>query len=346
MRVLQQVFPGVEPHHVQEAARVVSTADLELGMQLIVRGESDRTVIVLLDGEVSLRRDDIELGVARASELVGELELFGPSRRVLSAKAVTAGSVLIFERPVYDALVRARNPIAYALERRVIAQAVSRLRGYHVRISELSRGSATERPMPQPGLVSRMAGSLGLWGSHMGDLGLAEALGELTPFRGVDLDSRRALGQHLEARSVKAGQVLCRLGERADQAFFLAGGAIEVVVSTDDSHGDSLAILEPGAVLGFTSMEAGEARMAACVAHTDALVLSLKRSAWAVLREEDSPQASALRQAIAADLGFQTARALDQLVVLEQELRSRAHDSLSSVDGATRPSHLDGLFRG
>lgn len=327
-------FPDLTPQQLGEVTDLVPLVELDYGVEIIQQGEEDRTTLILLEGEVSLRRGDVEIAIAHKGELLGEMEFFGLPDRLTRAKVVAPGHALVVEPESYEALRRGGNPAAAQLERMVLAQCVSRLRAYHVRIAELSRGTEAEKPVPKPGFVERVATSLGMYGSKPAkDLDKVAALAEFRAFRDADPAALMELDAVFGARIYKEGKVICRMGEPADKMYMLAAGAVEVLLSTGEQRGSSLAILEPGDLFGFTSMVADRPRMAACIAKTQAVVLTLEKATWQQLHGSPERSASLLRRGICADLGLQAREAVQQLVKLELSARQDLAEHFAELEG-------------
>jgi len=320
-----------------ELQELVQPVELSYGVVLTQEGEEDSTLLLVDQGEVSLRRSGIEVATAGPGELVGEAEFFGSSERTLTARSVDHGRGVLIEREAYDLLHQAGHPAAAVLERLVLAQVVQRLRRYFVRIAELVRETGAEREVPVPGVRERVATTLGLWGSRT-DVDRVEALRSNPRLAGVPADALGVLAASMTARSYREGQAICRAGEPATNLFLLLQGMVEVVVSTDLDRGGTVACVGPGSVFGGVSMIAGQPRMASCLAVDDAEVLALDARHWNELLADHSAAASAIRRAVASALSHQTLPAVIQLASLEETYR----DQLVTALGAPPPRDDDG----
>ncbi len=89
--------------------------------------------------------------------------------------------------------------------------------------------------------------------------------------------------EYCERREIPRGAQLCAEHETSDEIFFVVSGSLEVIKSTAAGP-VRLAKLNAGAMVGELAFYTGEARTAAIVAATDAVVLVLNRGALARLR--------------------------------------------------------------
>jgi CRP-like cAMP-binding protein len=146
-----------------------------------------------------------------------------------------------------------------------------------------------------------------------------EVLGQAPLFHLLDRDALRLLAFAADHRSLRAGDVLFRKGDRSDGGYVVARGAVALDAAEDGSSPAFIA--GPGALIGQTALFARLARPATATAREPSAVLRITPSLMRRVLEEFPSAAAAIEQALADDLA-QLTDGLD-----------RVRDLLLAIDG-------------
>ena len=132
------------------------------GEVLLEEGESDRSMLFVVDGELEVTLGGVPLARITRSQLVGEMGLFGTfDRRSATVTSVQPTRALALDQEGLRFLRLADNPLARSLERLVLWTVASRLRSADQRIVALAVGEPVE-PTSRPGLLGQLGSLLGL----------------------------------------------------------------------------------------------------------------------------------------------------------------------------------------
>ena len=104
------LFAALAPEHLHDLARSTVRAQEPKGMVFSKEGERGDELVVLLEGEVEVRRDGAVLATLGPGDHFGEMALLDDTaRRSATVVAVTPVAVAYVSRPHFDALM-AENP--------------------------------------------------------------------------------------------------------------------------------------------------------------------------------------------------------------------------------------------
>src|SRR2546427_6428256 len=117
-------------------------------------------------------------------------------------------------------------------------------------------------------------------------------LREVRLFKDIAEPELMILGQSLQERSLKRGQVICREGDPGEEMFVVRRGSIVISKLVTGRVEQVLARIGPGDFFGEMSLFDRSPRSATISADNDAVLLVLDRAALAKLTEV-SPRAAA-----------------------------------------------------
>jgi CRP-like cAMP-binding protein len=137
-----------------------------------------------------------------------------------------------------------------------------------------------------------------------------EVLGQAPLFHLLDRDALRLLAFAADHRSMRAGDVLFRKGDRSDGGYVVARGAVALNATEDGSPADFVA--GPGALIGQTALFARLARPATATAREPSSVLRITPSLMRRVLEEFPTAAAAIEQALSDELA-QLTEGLDRV---------------------------------
>lgn len=98
-------FAGLTSEELDDVARSIRERDVKAGKVLIKQGQWGHELLVVLDGEVEIRRDDAVVATQGPGAVVGEAAVLGDARRNASVVARTAVTVGVIEYTQLHALV-------------------------------------------------------------------------------------------------------------------------------------------------------------------------------------------------------------------------------------------------
>lgn len=123
-------------------------------------------------------------------------------------------------------------------------------------------------------------------------------LGRAPLFSLMGQDALRLIAFAGEHRTLKAGDVLFRKGERADGGFVVIRGALEV----EGEQGGSPFLAEPGALIGQAALFARGVRPATATATVSSAVLRVSPTLMRRVLQEFPAAAQAMHNALALEL--------------------------------------------
>lgn len=99
------VFAGLADEDLDDVARSIQERDVKAGKILIKQGQWGHELLVVLAGEVEVRRDDHVVATVGPGSIVGETAVLTDARRNASVVATTASTVGTIEYSQLHALV-------------------------------------------------------------------------------------------------------------------------------------------------------------------------------------------------------------------------------------------------
>jgi CRP-like cAMP-binding protein len=338
---LAPLLEGLTGRQQDQARFVFEPVTVHHGTSLIVEGDEDASLLVVVDGELEVRTGDVELWTAGPGEILGEIGLFAGGVRTATVETNTETSLLILTRSGYEELVERGNPLAMILERRALDALVRRLRAIDARIAELAEGTDLADVTPTRGWFDRVRDLFGAGGQRRApDLHVPSALAENRLFQGAGGAALDRVAPAFQAEAWGPGTVLCREGEVGDRMFLLVQGLVDVLIATREQRVEPVATLDAGDAFGMAGLVDMRPRSASCVARDEVVVLALDRPGWSRTIREDDAAGRALRLAVIRSLSEQLAYANGQLALLD--LTAQAADLtplLRATAGVEAPIH-------
>ncbi len=293
---LPPVFAGLDPVATQEAAGFLQRVTVEPGEILMAEGDEDYTLAFVESGAVQLTVAGVHIGSAGAHQMLGELELFGQMPRVATATASGQVQLAVLDHQDYIELCNRGNPAAFNLERHAMRRVGERMRWLDDAIVDRSLGIAYVLPDVKPRRGGLFSGLFG--GARRPEVDPVQVLRASPLFDWADPAVLAALGVEFEPRELRAGQVLCRQGEVAEEMFVLAEGRADVLLLTSPKSAEMIATLSAGQSCGEASMLQSSPRSSTTVARDDVVALRLGRAAFDQLVQVDDAVGSTFRQGL------------------------------------------------
>ena len=311
----RHLFDGLSPHARAEALAVFKSYELGRGEVLVVEDEVDRGMLVITAGEVLVTREGVELARLGPGDTVGEETLFGTTDR-RSATVTTAGActVLALDEDGIARLRAQENPVVAELEARVLHVLGERLREMNRRIAALAARPPQGRPAAS-GLFARAYVPPGTPPTERPPDPVG-VLQQAPGFAERPRDDLAALAARLEMVAAPAGGVLIHAGRRAESAYLVCAGRVEVTTPLDGGAEERVALLGPGQLFGHVALADAQARSATCRALDPCYLLRIPLVTFQTLTTEQSPAGRALRRGLIESLSGQLRLANAHFVAL------------------------------
>src|SRR5688572_13996721 len=110
------LFKDLSKKHLQQVAQLATRLDLPAGKELIREGEPGHEFVVVLDGEVDVRRDDKVIATRGPGDFVGEIALLADRPRTATVVAKTPVAVEVIGRRDFLTMLDNEPDIAAQLE--------------------------------------------------------------------------------------------------------------------------------------------------------------------------------------------------------------------------------------
>lgn len=320
------LFQGIGGRAAEEALDTFVPAQVGANELLLVEGESDRSMIVVLEGELSVTVGDPATELARlgVGEVVGEMTLLGIlNRRAATVRTTCETRLLILDGAGLSHLRAQGNPLVARLEMSALRTLAHRLRETDRKIAELAEGTALQLGRPQ-GLWARLAAAFtGQGGAPKGDApDPAAVLVSAIAFRHQSADATAELARHLDVVSVAEGSRILEEGSLGGDAFVIAEGQVAVYRATRDARYEKLATLSTGSLFGLAALIDGQARTATCVAASPVWMLRISGDIFREIASLDVPASRVLRRAVVEALSGQLRLANSHLEALDHARRA------------------------
>ena len=323
------LFTGLTNYHVGLAMPRFREVEVDFGTRIIEEGETDSTLLCVLEGNLEIRTGDTVLAHATPGDLVGEMALFGEGQRMASVEAASPARLLLLDRQGYERLRESENPVARQLEIYALEQLMQRLSDTSDAIAELSEGTPVRSVTPAQGFFATVRRLFGAGGTQEAPaLDPVAILRKIPFFVDAPREALEEVGARTAGASYGAGSFLCTEGTIGQEMYLLAEGLVEVIISTEGDRVERLATLEPGDAFGMIALLDSRPRMASVVTRSSVTALVLGLEAWQDLVAAETPGGSAMRVAMIRCLSDQLAFANAQLTQLDLVRQVRAGGSL------------------
>ena len=110
------LFQGLDKKHLQRVAQLATRLDLPEGKELIRQGEAGHEFVIVLNGELEIRRDDDVVATSGPGDYVGEIALLADRPRTATVVAKTPVAVEVIGRREFLTMLDNEPEIANQLE--------------------------------------------------------------------------------------------------------------------------------------------------------------------------------------------------------------------------------------
>jgi CRP-like cAMP-binding protein len=321
------LFTGLDPENRSQALAAFKSYEFGAGEVLLEEGESDRSMLVIVDGDLEVSLGGVPLGRAGRGDLVGEMALFGSfDRRSATVTSVSATKVLVLDEEALRFLRLGDNPLARHLEMLALRTIASRLRETDQRIAARAAGEPVGRtPQKGGGLLGRLASVLGMSGDvpRTAPPRVLDVLRSTHGFAGRDEQILAAVAARFELVPSAAGEALVEEGRPGEHAYIVAEGKIGVYCNVGADRSERVATLGPGHVFGVVALADARARTATCRALEPAYLVRIPGPVYRQLETENSPEGRAFRRGLIDALSVQLRLANEHLLTLASRPAAR-----------------------
>lgn len=299
-------------------ARIVRQGEASRGAWLLRVGAAEARVTLPAGGEETV-------AVIPANGYFGETALL--DRGVCNANVVATENVdgWFLERDAFRALAVSRHPAAIALQRTLTATLAARVSALNAAL--FAQPAPEDRP-PPPG--SAAGGTANIRVTPGAAFPWRGFLHRLAFFEGFSENEIDAVVADLRPVTVERGDGLFAAGQDADACYLVVRGAVEVL-SRSPTRERRVALLGPGALVGYLSVLAGKAHGADAVAREEATLLEMPAAVLRRLNGEGSGPAVKVQHAIQRALLQSLARSNSQMSRLVTQARLDAAMQARSV---------------
>ena len=110
------LFQGLDKKHLQRVAQLATRLDLPEGKELIRQGEAGHEFVIVLNGELEVRRDDEVVATSGPGDYVGEIALLADRPRTATVVAKTPVAVEVIGRREFLTMLDNEPEIASHLQ--------------------------------------------------------------------------------------------------------------------------------------------------------------------------------------------------------------------------------------
>ncbi len=312
------LFNGLSVSDREEAETAFRTYEIGPGEEILVEGESDRSMCYVVSGKLIVSLGGTTIAEVGPDETVGEMALFGSLDR-RSATVMTEGesTMLALDEEGLRFLRMRDNPIVRALESMAMRTIAQRLRIADGRIGAAAEGEEVEER--KRSLLGRLASALGVSGDMpKGAPPSTMHVLKATPgFSGREDAVLASIASRLEVLAAAQGDVIVHEGEMGQDAYIVAEGRVGVYRSVDGRRSEKVATLGAGHVIGHLALTDDGGRSATVRAMQPTYLLRIPGSVYRELEASLTPEGRAFRRGMIDAFASQLRLANEHLMRLQ-----------------------------
>jgi len=347
MQALVPMFRGASHLEVTAALRHFKPAKLDMDTVLMVEGDDDPSLVVVLEGELEIRCGDVDIAAARKGDVVGEMALFSGERRMASVSTAQPSKLLTLDIDGYNALRAAGNTVVFTLELNVIGQLVHRLRHMWGLLVSLET-AAVLLPRP-PGPKKGFQRLASLWTDDpvappAAAVDLPDLLASHPAFAGASEASLVEIAAAFTCRGVLPKRIVVEAGVEDGTMAMLVEGKLAGFLPKGPVRAVALPTPEPGTLLDLPSMYDHKRSAATWKTAGEATLAFLERDAWRALIESPEEAGSTFRVAVIRALSARFRHATARVLELEKGRRDQLRGELADFLGVDAEEMADSQF--
>ncbi len=312
------VFAGLDLAQRAHALTAFKPYELGPGEILLEEGESDRSMLVVVEGSLEVSLGGVPLGRVGRGELLGEMALFGSfDRRSATVTTLSHTKVIVLDEEGLRFLRLGDNPLARQLETMALRTVAGRLRATDQRIAGRAPGEPLAKGSTR-GMFGRIANVLGVGGEMPRNNAprMLDVLRATHGFAGREDAVLNAVAARLHMVAVATGDTILQEGATADDAYIVAEGRVAVYCAVSAERFERVATLGPGHVFGVVALADEQARTATCRALEPSYLVRIAGPTYRQLEVENTVEARAFRRGLIDALSVQLRLANEHLLTL------------------------------
>jgi CRP-like cAMP-binding protein len=301
-----------------EAVAAFKLYALGAGEELLVEGEHDRSLCLVIDGTLSAMLSNTRVGRIGPGETIGEMAMFGSlDRRSATVVTETAVRMLLLDEEGLRHLRLRDNPVVQRVEAQAMRTIAQRLRASDTRIGQMAEGEAVVERSGR-GMLTRLAAGLGLAGRRptTPEPKPAAVLRNTPGFSTRDDAVLQRLASRFQPVAVRDKETIINEGEYGEEAFIVAEGRVAVYRSIDDDRAERVATLGPGHVVGAVALADQAGRSATVRAVAPSWLLKITHDDYRALEGDLGAEGRAFRRGMIDAMAAQLRLANEHIVRL------------------------------
>ncbi len=299
-----------------EALPSFDVFDLFAGETLLLQGDRHPALVMVLRGVLNAERHGRTRRV-RPGGVRGLTALFGDGTWPSSLRSLTDCRLMVLELESFQALRSQGHPIASSLETWSMQCLLEAHDAAADELRQVLRARPLESLVPSRGFLSRFAAAIGGGGITSTKLDVVASLQASPLFRNAQRSDVSALAKHSEGVRAQRGEFLITQGERAEYAYLLVGGAVDVISASGPDSAVHHESLRPGDLFGVWSMVRDTPPNAYYVAmDRNTTLIEISREAWRDVTGDAEDRGSVLRLAALRGLTSRVVRAWEAVANL------------------------------
>lgn len=317
------LLAGLAPEQRSQVLAAFKTYEVGAGEVLLEEGEPDRSMLVVVDGELEVSLGGVALARLSRGDLAGEMALFGSfDRRSATVTSRTPAKLLVLDEEALRFLRLADNPLARTLEKQTIRTIATRLRETDQRIAGRASGEPL-KPGNQRGILGKLGKVLGVGGETPRGPAprLVDVLRATHGFAGREEEVLRAVAARLQLVTFAAGDTIVEEGRAAEDAYIVGEGRVGVYCNVGTDRFERVATLGPGHVFGVVALADARARTATCRAIEPCYLVRIAGDVFRELESEPSPEGRAFRRGLIDALSVQLRLANEHYLTLHARVQ-------------------------
>ncbi len=293
------LFDGLDDEERAIANAGLKPYTIGAGEELLREGEADRSLVIVLDGELMVSLGDVELARVGVGDIVGEMALFGTFDRRSATVTSMVGptKLLILDEDALRFLRVQGNPMVKNLEAFALRCLYRRIQDMEARIAELTEAE----PLPTPSVLGRIASVFGMQAGPEPH----EVLRLVPGFASRDPQVVRNIAARLSLTNVPRSKAIVTRGEAVDGSWMVASGSVGIWHPSADGAPARAAVLGPGRVFGRVGSTCSLASRSSVTSLESSWLLYFPTEVTDELEAGTTPEAAAYRRGMIDALATQ-----------------------------------------
>jgi CRP-like cAMP-binding protein len=288
------------------------------GEEILVEGENDRSLCLVLEGTLIATLSGTRVGRIGAGETIGEMAMFGSlDRRSASVSSETEVRMLLLDDEGLRYMRLRDNPVVQRLESQAMRTIAQRIRSADLRIGQLAEGEQVIERTGR-GMLTRLAAGLGLAGRRPStpEPRLSAVLRNTPGFATRDDAVLERLASRFHPVAVRDHENVINEGEYGEDAYIIAEGRMAVYRSVDEDRSERVALLGPGHVVGAVALADHAGRSATVRAVAPSWLLRISHTDYRALEADLGAEGRAFRRGMIDAMSAQLRLANEHIVRL------------------------------